>query len=1078
MAELGRRDEVQDPLALNPRERGADRSLQTYGIRNPGMGAGDAATDQAMKSLNVLTGVQAAVARVYEAKKDEFQTEGELANLQGKTEQEMAATGNKYTMRGWQTMNAANRGNDFFLTQAQYLDTEGMKMDPDSYRTYLMEQQREALKNLPDDPVARKMFVASFKDTAPKLVVAQAEKHNEWNRNNQLNEFGTALDGTPDVSLDTSVPVLDGSFRVSETEVAEPIDYNDNDADIAVRTMLAEAGGEGYEGMAAVAHVIINRAKDGRWPKSIQDVALQDQQFSAWNKGAGGNNPLKYDPNSPAYQNAMKVFKAVAGGIHVDPTQGATYYYSPKGMDKLVQDGDQNNHVPSWLAQAAAERGGATLRLGNHIFAGRTRNGQKVEAGDGAVIRAGVTADEATPEQVAQAAGVPEDDQPARGNRLQRLIQNSPLKREDKATVLADRIRRGLEAGDDTLYNDAGGIAMLQGLNAKPSEIDEVMRAREQFEAKQEKKFDQSYEEARSTLLMNVTAGKFQTIEEAQAAVVQLSEQHKGTPAEAKAMWRRVTDDWIKANDDDVVPVKLRSTVEKLYEGVSSGRLTPEEAGEQAIAASKELGVKDSVTNNFVERMFNADRQRKQEIKTQTETAFKKQEKEKVVVDRVTAALAGDRGLKGIEGNVTIPDDTRPGQTKEVNAEQYGIYAVKKEVADSFAARAAQEGKKPSDYGPEITKKIYEKLAKTDTYDVEFGRAMAGAVSGNILGKNNEVNEDALAAFDMYMQLANNPNVGSDYLRGMIPDEQARTLFETAQLMYDSRGNIGTALSKAKQLLNDPLTPERRLEKNGAFNAQAVPAISNAVQVMAGREGFWGRLGIGAEVPAESMRAAKSGVNEERMRAYLFQRAEGYHLQNPNEPVEVSIKKAQQQLALDGVIVGQDVVLGNYERGERLDQVMGIEGMGRGAPNKALENWLSQHGADPEVFGSFWTDRFKSTASEGTAGGLARYNFAQPNYGVTYDPSQGTLEVILYKDDKRTETVGNPVYLNAADLGKRYKQDMIKEGPSTFDKGYRKFLEGAATALEPTPDPAAAGERMGQYQMPTVKIEKSGRKPN
>ena len=1076
MAELGRRDEVQDPLALNPRERGADRSLQTYGIRNPGMTEGGAATDQAMKSLNVLTGVQAAVARVLESKKEEFITDGKLRVLQGETVAQIAKDGNMYTTRGAQVMGAANKGNDFFLEQAQFLETEGLKMDPDTYRKHIMDRQREALANLPADPAVRKMFVASFEDTAPKLIAAQVEKHNEYNRSNQMTELGAGIDGTTDVSDDTSVPVLDGSFRVSEVEVAEPIDYNENDADIAVRTMLAEAGGEGYEGMAAVAHVIINRAKDGRWPSSIQDVALQDQQFSAWNKGAGGNDPLKYDVNSPAYQNAMKVFKAVAGGIHVDPTDGATYYYSPKGMDKLVADGDQTNHTPAWLAQAAAERGGATLRLGNHIFAGRSRGKGRVEAGDGAVVRAsGLPVDEASPQQVAQAAGVPEGEpRPAQGSRLQRLIMNSPLKPADKATVLADRIRRGLEAGDDTVYNDAGGIAMLQGLNAKPSEIDEVVRAKEAFDNKQEKKFDQGYEEARSTLLMNVTAGKFETLEQAQAATVQLSEQFKGTPAEAKAMWRRVTDDWIKANEDDVIPVKLRSTVEKLYEGVSSGRLTPEEAGEQAIAASKELGMKDSVVNTFVERMFSADRDRKNKLQTETATAFKKQEKEKEVVSRVTAAIAGDRGLKGIPGTVTIPDDTRPGQTKEVNAEQYGIYAIKKEVADSFAARAAQEGKNPSDYGPQITKQIYEKLAKTETYDVEFGRAMAGAVSGNILGKDNQVNEDALAAFDMYMQLSNNPNVGSEYLAGMIPDESARTLFETAKQMYDSRGNIGTALSKAKQLLNDPLTPERKLEKNGTFNALAAPAIGNAVQQMAGRDGFWGRLGIGSQVPAENMRIAKLGVNNERMQAYIFQRAEGYHLQNANEPLEVSIKKAQDQLALDGVILGTDVVIGSYDRGERIDQVMGVAT--KGDANKAVEHFLEEYAS--KEWGALWTDRFKSSASEGSAGGLAQFKFERPNVGITYNPVMGTVELMLYKDDTKTQAVGNPINVPASEIGRLYKESMTKEGPNTFDRGYRKFLEGAATMLEPTPDPVAAGERMGQYQMPTVKVEKSGRNPN
>jgi hypothetical protein len=53
--------------------------------------------------------------------------------------------------------------------------------------------------------------------------------------------------------------------------------------EIAARTVWQEARGEPEEGQRAVAHVIVNRLRDGRWGKSLASVCLADRQFSGWN---------------------------------------------------------------------------------------------------------------------------------------------------------------------------------------------------------------------------------------------------------------------------------------------------------------------------------------------------------------------------------------------------------------------------------------------------------------------------------------------------------------------------------------------------------------------------------------------------------------------------------------------------------------------------------------------------------------------------------------------------------------------------------------------------------------------------
>ncbi|UYQ70960.1 cell wall hydrolase [Pelagibacterium flavum] len=127
---------------------------------------------------------------------------------------------------------------------------------------------------------------------------------------------------------------------------------------ILAQTLLGEAGGEGLEGMIAVAHSINNRARSGRYPSDPVSVALQPQQYSAWNNGEGGNNPGRFGPGAAGYEQAMQAVEAVFEQGVPDPTGGATHYWSPRGMP--------GGRDPYW---AGSEQGPAgRLQIGNHVF--------------------------------------------------------------------------------------------------------------------------------------------------------------------------------------------------------------------------------------------------------------------------------------------------------------------------------------------------------------------------------------------------------------------------------------------------------------------------------------------------------------------------------------------------------------------------------------------------------------------------------------------------------------------------------------------------------------------------------------
>lgn len=136
--------------------------------------------------------------------------------------------------------------------------------------------------------------------------------------------------------------------------------------DILAWTILGEAANQGPDGMAAIAHVIKNRAASGDYPSDLKAVALQDKQFSTWNKGQGGNDPKgTYSKTSPEFQEALRIAADVVSGRHQDNTQGATNYWSPSGMRAMGLP-----ETPYW---AASETGSAGQRvIGDHIFLAKT----------------------------------------------------------------------------------------------------------------------------------------------------------------------------------------------------------------------------------------------------------------------------------------------------------------------------------------------------------------------------------------------------------------------------------------------------------------------------------------------------------------------------------------------------------------------------------------------------------------------------------------------------------------------------------------------------------------------------------
>lgn len=121
-----------------------------------------------------------------------------------------------------------------------------------------------------------------------------------------------------------------------------------------IDVLIAEAVGEGDEGLAAVAWTIMNRAAEtGRTPAQV--VSDPGDYTGASNPGPATKKAMK-DPAVRA--KVEKVWSQVQSGSIPDPTGGATHYWAPNGM--------KGGKAPYWAKSETSAAG--RLQIGNHVF--------------------------------------------------------------------------------------------------------------------------------------------------------------------------------------------------------------------------------------------------------------------------------------------------------------------------------------------------------------------------------------------------------------------------------------------------------------------------------------------------------------------------------------------------------------------------------------------------------------------------------------------------------------------------------------------------------------------------------------
>jgi Cell Wall Hydrolase len=150
--------------------------------------------------------------------------------------------------------------------------------------------------------------------------------------------------------------------KTENTHVKLPLEENDQavlnydpeQRDYLIRTIVFEASGESEQGKAAVAHVVLNRKRNGRWGDNIKDVVTRPWQFEPWMTKR--REIEKLSPDDPRYRDAARIADAVLSGRIPDPTAGATHFLNP-----IIVRQRRGGSLPAWA-------GGEGQPIGRHTF--------------------------------------------------------------------------------------------------------------------------------------------------------------------------------------------------------------------------------------------------------------------------------------------------------------------------------------------------------------------------------------------------------------------------------------------------------------------------------------------------------------------------------------------------------------------------------------------------------------------------------------------------------------------------------------------------------------------------------------
>lgn len=148
------------------------------------------------------------------------------------------------------------------------------------------------------------------------------------------------------IGIQPSIRVLPSVEEKGQEERSMLVD--EEELDLLMRIIHAEAEGEPYMGMVAVGAVVLNRVRSPIFPNSIPGVVYEGNQFEPVRDGR-----INLSIDSPAKKAALAALRGE------DPTHGALYFYN---RDTVIRRGSYD--LIEWFDTNTT----FLTKIGNHTF--------------------------------------------------------------------------------------------------------------------------------------------------------------------------------------------------------------------------------------------------------------------------------------------------------------------------------------------------------------------------------------------------------------------------------------------------------------------------------------------------------------------------------------------------------------------------------------------------------------------------------------------------------------------------------------------------------------------------------------
>lgn len=136
-----------------------------------------------------------------------------------------------------------------------------------------------------------------------------------------MNQTAERLTQTTKTTAENQLPERQTQNQKKEKVVKKSVSYSQEDYDVLLRIVQAEAGVCDEEGKILVANVILNRVRDDKFPNTIKQVVYQKSQFSPVSNGSIRSVKVTQETRDC-------VDRALAGE---DYSRGALYFMNRSG---------------------------------------------------------------------------------------------------------------------------------------------------------------------------------------------------------------------------------------------------------------------------------------------------------------------------------------------------------------------------------------------------------------------------------------------------------------------------------------------------------------------------------------------------------------------------------------------------------------------------------------------------------------------------------------------------------------------------------------------------------------------------